>query len=643
MGRFIRGRHVAPDALGNRRRSRRGRFAVAALAIAIGTTGLAEVVGADTTVSPSDQSDGATVVRDQEVTINVSVGGRRWHRSSGTANYAPAGVGAVCKDATSPFSAVEVKGPGGDVVFSAGSPTTVTLGAGWRGGPWSTTLDLTDQPPGEYTVTTTISNRLGQGLLGALLTSCPTVGTPTGVVNGTGTPMNTSIAGVQTETTTFVYRPWQHVFRDFFAGGSVSFNTAPEEFTFAVNGHSAPVVKEAEGAEAVQVYSLPSSTFFTPPADPAGCVADPAGCLPPSAVPCDGPGCTPRLAVINWQNATDGIFGIFDLDTRAFVALADVGDDQRVLASGGAVADDLLRTTYDGAVESAAQLGINLPQLLAQPVTLRAFANGRTTTITVSLLEGLSFVTRPTATPASGSLVLGAGLIVHVGTWSGVPTQADGTSGYGYTVQEAGILPAIPSGLPAPANLLLTGGKVRHVVGKVPADGGTHIIAIGASTEPSTGLLIPLPLPEGVPALDIAGFPATVGPVTGLGTGTDSGVEFIGDDLTVLQFELCLGGTCLVGFGTIIGSGVALFPGNPLDQLVSIGEIPALWNTCVLGIDASAPVCPAGPIELITQIDGQLADVAAQVLGNAEVQDALASLEPVTGPLLDTVLAGLPA
>ena len=649
-GAMTEGRHfVRADESAPRSRKRR-RLGVALAVVALTSTLVGGIGSAATTVSPSEQDGATTVVREEHVTLDVGTQANMFARSTtgfttasgGTANAAysqmnPSNNSILnflpCTGTNSPWSEVTVLDPNGDPVFHAESPEVggvFSLGLQkWRGSPWSTEMDLTGAEAGVYTVQTRIHNKVRSthnfSTSNVFYLPC-TTGTPTQMTAfALGNPPNFRYtAGPVLETTTFEYRPWQQRFEDVFGGGSVSFNLTPEEFTFEVDGNQGPLVKGADGAAAIQTFGLPSGALFTPPADPQDCATDPASCLPSVAMPCNIANCDPRIVFIAWASGNggepgDNLFGFFDLDTRAFVAYARTNGVQRVLLSGGTVIDGLLGTTYAGLVQAAAAAGIDLPALLAQPVTIR-FANMEIThEITVSLLEGLQIVTRPTDIRPPGATELAAGLIIHIGTWLGVP-DLGGYSGYGYTVQEAGVLPAIPSGLPAPANLLLTGGKLRHVVGLMPEDGGLHIVPIGVSTQPSTGLL--LPLPADIP-LSLAGFPATVAPITGLPAATDSGVEFLGDDMVIAQFELCLGPLVgCFGGGTLIGTGLALFPSSPLHRHISIGELPALWTNCDLDMTGGAPVCPEGPVRVVTQLDGVIQDATTSILGNAAVLDA---------------------
>ena len=618
------------------RRIKTGAFVAAALFAGVTAGNMAS--GVTTITAPVPEQPG-NVVRDESVSLSINPGANVHTRniplvagSAWTNVSDPFTAGLLCTGDNpagtnrSPRSTVVVTGPGGIEILNQVSPVkdrglvSPTYGqplvpqpppgnSNYRGGPWTTSASLAGRPAGIYTVTTTIENKYKNGLLGACTTGSATIGSTssTAVTNG---PI--------IESFQFEYRPWQQQFNDFFGGGSVRFNITPEEFTYTVGGAAGPLVKGTAGASAMSFYALPDAASYALPADPASCAVDPSACIPDLAYPCDpGAGCTPRLVFINYSKFPTTLIGLFDLQTRAFVAFAQAGGKTRVLVSGGTQVDALLNTTFANVIAAAAAAGVDLPLLLAQPIVVKlSNGNGMTNEITLSLFEGLEIFTRPTVKGPPGPLTLGAGLIIHIATWT--PTPDTLPTGYGYTVQEAGILPAIPSGLPAPANLLLSGGKIRHVVGRVPVGGGQHVIALSVDTA----------------AGEPNGLPFWIPIVSGATTVADNGIEFIGDDVIIASAEGCPLGICF-GFGALVGTGLALFPVSPLDGLISIGDIPALWNDCML--NTATVTCPTGPIALITQVDGILQDIAGQALANPTVAEALAALDPIIGPLLADV------
>ena len=606
---------------------------------------------AATTITQPTTEQPGNVVRSDAVSLAINPGGLSASRSSSTATYTyqcNASILNACSGANSPLSQLIVKAPDGTEVLNRTSPwknaslASVLNGTfdlaidpqpatapsgGYRGGPWSASLSLAGLPAGVYTVTTVITNKTKTGVLGSCITATATAGT------------TASTAGTVTESFTFEYRPWQQTFVDYFEVGSVQFNTTPKEFAFEVDGSASPIVKGAAGAAAMHFFTLPDATvdlsnnlqlhLYTPPADPLICVDEPHLCLPPDAIPCDPEtGCIPRIAVITYDQpgtsvSHNQLVGFFDLQTRAFVAHARTGGKIRVLASGGTDLDALLNEGWKTLVNTAAGAGIDLPHLLSQPVVVRVPGPTPAEQIeaTVSLLEGIQLAYIPTVAGPLGPPTLGAGLIVHIGSWSGMPDKGGG-SGYGLQVKSAEDLPALPA-LPSIGALLASGGKLRHIVGKVPPGGGQHMIALSVDTSPGApnGLPVWLPLVSGV---------ATVG---------DNGVEFIGDDLLTIHFELCLAGSCS-GLSTLAGTGLAIFPASPLTGTLSIGELPLIWTTCTAGLGTAT--CPAGSVRLITDIDRLVADSTGSLLTDPAVQDVLQLADPVLDQLLGGPLGGIP-
>jgi hypothetical protein len=296
-----------------------------------------------------------------------------------------------------------------------------------------------------------------------------------------------------------------------------------------------------------------------------------------------------------------------------------------VIVSGGTQVDDLLHTTFASLVDTAAAAGIDLPALLAKPVKVKLVQGDKTTVITVSLLEAIEITNVPTEHQPSGQLAIVAGLLLHTGEWSAAPAGANGTSGYGAFVQEAGILPAIPP----TAGLL--GGKLRHIVVSVPDNGGTHIDLTKALAVPLAGAapgiaagLLEAQLGTDLPdeSVDVAGTLEQLGVTADTAGVVDSGMEFIGDDIITISFEVCVSGSCS-GLSVVAGTGLALFPRSPLDPFLSIKDIPVLWNDCLTGLTVS---CPTGPIAAIDQLDVAVSDLAAQLLSNPAVSDALGAV-----------------
>lgn len=625
-------------------RARRGVAILTTLALAAGLAGLSQA-NATTSIVPLPAESGANgpIVRNDSINLNVDTGGRLYTRTSSSGNFALQSspfiyaLAGCLGDNTaaggrnqSPRSQLTVTGPGttGTVLAKTSPAKNVALNGAetvitpppapgnntWLGGPWSTSLSLSGKPAGVYTVTTTITNKLKTGF-GAC-----TTGTP-GLAATPGTPANTFTAGDRTESWTFEYRPWQEKFSDLLGTGTIQMNVTPEEFQFDVSSGSSPIITGAAAESAVKLYSVPTGfEFELSLPNPGACGRDPLSCLPDTAVNCDPAlGCTPRLATINFNDGANKLVGLFDFDTKAFAAVATAGGRTRVLFSGGTQVDGLLHDLLDQLNATAAQLGIDLPALLGTTVDLNLQRpDGSTDVIRISLLRALEIFNVPNG-PATGvgvfaPITLGAGVILHTGAWTAAPdpayTAPDGTqhSGYHYTVTEASALPALPS-LPAPLNILVPPGKIKHVNAKLPAGGGTHSVLIGADTEfdPATGLPVHLPL---------LSTPAAV---------ADNGIDFVGAATVVTVPDTCVLGFCFGG-GLTLGTGVATFGTSPLP--VNLGSLPLLWGDQL------------GLATVMASVDELVAQVSTTVLTNPAVTDLLASLP--LGDLLGGGVPGLP-
>jgi hypothetical protein len=609
-------------------RARRGVAILTALALAAGLAGLTSATAATTVASPETNGAGQAVVRDDSTTLAVDTGGRIFSRLTGAAGFAAqstlAGIAVTgclgdnpAGTDRSPRSRLVVTDPAGEVVLDQTSPARNLLtnapsptpgNSNYLGGPWSTTVSLAGRPAGVYTVNTIITDRLRTG---ALPSQVCLIGTP-------GTPANTFVLGTRTETTTFEYRPWQAQFADLLGTGTVRLNTVPEEFRFGVSGASSPVVTGAAAADAMKLYSVPDSfEFQLSLPNPGACGTDPLACLPTGALSCNpGTGCRPRLATINYDGGADKLVGLFDLETRAFAAVATTGGRTRLLVSGGTAVDGFLQGLLDQLNGMAAQLGIDLPALLGTTLDLNLQRpDGSTDVIRISLLRAIELFNMPNG-PATGvglvaPLSLGAGVILHTGAWLApadpTATAPDGTprSGFHYTVTEATALPAVPS-LPVPLNALVAPGKLKHVSARVPAGSGSHSVVLGADTEsdPVTGLPVHLPL------------------LSTPGAVADSGIDFVGTATVVTVPEQCLAGFCFGG-GFMLGTGVATFGTSPLP--VDFASLPLVWGD-ELGLGS-----------VMAPVDGLVAQIAGSLLSNPAVTDLLGNL-----PLADVLGGGLP-
>jgi hypothetical protein len=586
------------------RRSRRTVAVLTSLALAAGLAGFTGANAATTIPSPTNESGAnGSVVRGDVATVNVDPGGVNYFRSSGSGTFSALGSPGLCWGTGSPSSEVKVTGPDNVVVLQKTSPVknlanqivspqpASPSGTQHRGGAWSAEVQLS--VPGVYRVDTTLNNRVKTGVFGGC-----------GVGTGNGTSVGAS--PVFEPPTFFEYRPWQQKFTDLLGTGKVQLNTVPKEFQFEVSGASAPS-PIIDGAQAMRLYSLPNGAAFSLDIpNPGACGSDPLSCLPETALSCNpAQGCVPRLVTINYQGAADKLTGLFDLETKAFAAVATTGGHTRVLVSGGTQVDKFLHDLLGQVTDAAGQLGIDLPALLDTDVDLNVQQpDGTTKVIRVNLLKGLEMFSVANG-PATGlgiaaPITLGAGVITHFSTWTGSPdpdyTDSNGLphSSFGYDVTEASALPAVPS-LPSLASLLVPPGKIQHIRSRIPKGAGTHSVVLGADThaDPATGLPVHLPL------------------ISTPGTTTDDGIDFVGR-ATVVQFDICvdLFGTLVCGGGgLVLGTGVATFGTNPLP--INFGSIPLIWGD-ELGLGS-----------LMAPVDGLVSDLTESVLTNPAVTDLL--------------------
>lgn len=574
------------------RRSTLPGVVVTALAAASLSVVMATSANAATTVSPSQAGD-PPVVRDTTVTVSVDRTAMTYYRGSSTAAFAPQGGLAVAAGLTvcrgdnpagtnnSPRTTVVVTAPDGSVVSSATSPARDMGAAGFLTQPshqpllapapsntgyrgdlpeagafhgLTSTIDLAGKPAGTYTVTTTHTNKVKTGLLGGC-----TTGTP--VSNGSGGFTSAGPApGDQVETQTFEYRPWQANFVDVLGAGKVSTNLTPAEFTFSIGQKRAAIL--AGGTEAHQrFYTFPSSTFALP-SDPVACAEDPAGCLPATAAPCyPETGCTPRLMIVNKPSnaaANDALQGVFDLESKAFIALAKVGGTTRLLMSVGTANDAIYDDVLQNLITSAEAGGIDLASILATEVSV---GTGKDK-VSLSLLNGLQL--DPSSSPGgvqiSTDASVQAGVILHLNSTlrltggacvANSGGSAQGTRQYahkeptGYNVVTSDLLPGVPAVGPlAP----LTGGPVWSITGKFSDDAllNTASAIIGADTA----------------AGEPNGYPVWIQPfVSGIHTAKPKTMDFVGTG-TWSASETPLGAGCLT-VNLLVGTGVAVY-NNPL-------------------------------------------------------------------------------
>ncbi len=358
-------------------------------------------------------------------------------------------------------------------------------------------------------------------------------------------------------TVQFEYRPWEQRFKDTLNNaGGVDFNlNSSREFQFRMRDGRESTIKDAP--QAFTVIKMPTDAGLVLPPDPSVCVANPAVCTPTTPQQCESaPGsCEDRLVIINYtgnkaaNGDTQNLFGLFDLDSRAFVAYARMGNSVVILKSLGQVDADVLALKQQLSTE-AAKLGINAAQLSKMQLS---YVGGGTTT-KLSLDEGLEFLTqtgRPNGATIIGGPAVEAGVVIHtiIGTYTGLPLSTSGPySVYGsaLTLPPLTGLPALPA-LPAPLTaygplvegLLAAGGVGVRQIKASGYTGGSHIYALAAGLEPATQKLLYIP--------------------TDAATITDKSIDFVGVPLVMLN-----GGSCNVlgqcaGLGILTGAGVALY------------------------------------------------------------------------------------
>ncbi len=352
---------------------------------------------------------------------------------------------------------------------------------------------------------------------------------------------------------TFEYRPWEQRFKDTLNNaGGVDFNlNSAREVQFQWRDGRQSTIKNAP--DAFSVYKLPKNGGLILPQDPAPCVADLASCLPPNVPQCTSnpASCEDRLVVINYRPAGDNqhVVGLFDLQSRAFVAYTRIGNAVVVLKSLGGFDAQALALKQQ-LITEAAKLGINAAQLSAMQLS---YVGGGTTT-KLSLDEGLEFLTqtgRPNGATVLGGPAVQAGVVIHtiIGSYKGLPLSTSGpysVFGTGLTLPPLTGLPALPA-LPAPLTsygplvegLLASGGLGLRHIKAAGYTGGAHIYALAAGLEPATEKLLYIP--------------------TDADTISDKSIDFVGVPLVLINGGACnLVGQC-VGLGILTGAGAALY------------------------------------------------------------------------------------
>jgi hypothetical protein len=468
----------------------------------------------------------------------------------------------------------------------------------------SFTLNLTGLPSGTYTVTTTTYNETKSDTTG-------TGGSAGQCVVGVPTTDGKSIVlGPVTTNSTFVYRPWQNTFVDVFGAGKVFANTLPHEYQFNFGPAAVQSSQLFTGPDTVErLYAFPSTDPFLLPN--SSCLTDPVTCLPAAAVPCEpSDGCTPRIMTINDVSGPQKLQGVFDLQTKAFLARANLNGVSRLLVSTGTANDAAIGALLAKLKADAAAKGINLESLLNTKVRL---ANG-VNELDITLLQGLQIA----PSSANGVQIVSdttvqAGLILDVyvdlrtgacaassASNTSTPPRYTPTVGYGYTVQKSDILPSIPSVGPLGA---IASGPLFHITGKFSsaplANTASAVLGVDtAADEPN-------------------GYPVWVEPFLSAGhVNSPSTMDFLGT-ATWSASQTNLGVACLVS-DTMLGTGVALY-NNPL---------PVGFGTLL-----SALYKPSAAAEkLLNQINAAVQSVVDQ-----------AGTNPTVAALLGQLLGALPA
>ena len=610
--------------------------AAAALLVALGS----QVVPASAVVTyDPDPSDTSGVVRDALLSVELDAAsmGLGYNRSktstTSTANFSPLvpylaslvpcrGDDPLGLRDLSPRATVSVSGPNGTVgsvgtparAYGLLAPSTVAdpqpsapgndvyRGGDSRGSSFNATFNLEGQPAGTYTITTTTYNRVRETSGFTVATNC-VVGTPTGP--------QTFELGPVVETKTFEYRPWQYIFTDVFGGGRISLNTVPAETQQRVGNQLGRIHNGNQTA-----FALPSDGTFMLPPDPSACAANPSSCLPAGAVLCDpAAGCDPRVLIVNFNDGTQMLHGVFDLKTRAYIARTAVGKTVRVQASLGTENDVMYKDLLSQLGTAAAEQGLDLASLLATRVQV---SNG-TQAVGLSVLNGLQV--DPTTTPAGiqifSNTTVSAGLILNVyaalgGTCEATAGDSDpntpapdrytNTAGWGYTVQKSDLVPDVPR--VSPADSLGIGGPIYHIRGDF--SGPTLLAMNNTLAGVNTLSGEPNGYPVWIEALGLAGSPL-------LGDNTPAKtMDFLGTALWSASETPTVIGCTTVDF--MLGTGVAVY-NAPADVFTAL----PLWTP------------NPGAEAVKTAIDSAVADVVAQVTTN-----------PVVAGLLEQVVGAVP-
>lgn len=412
---------------------------------------------------------------------------------------------------------------------------------------------------------------------------------------------------------TVEYRPWQHTFRDILSTGSVSMNTiGAREFSYKVKDKSSDAV--IDGTSSMTLYELGDPASFTFPSDPTVCTTNPQSCLPPTVKQCANTGpCNARLVVVDYQpnvSPPNKLIGIFDLQTKAFVASASAKGTTRILASLGTQLDAELLAVLGSTVASLQSAsGVDIANLLATQVRLRMTGpDGNEASVFISLGELLTIVQGPPTGPNGINVLapfsVNAGYVFH--QVLGVSPASD--TAKPYTVTESQLVPSVPLPLAVPAAppLLVVepGGTLKHIEGNYPS--ATNV-PIGSHSVGASALANNLDTAPNEPS----GLPAWLPVLSKGATVPDSDMDFIGHALVIANSVTPLGSAGNLKVGFVLGFGATIFGKNPLP--IGFGNLPLIW-------DPQDPAVQSLIAQINSTVSGAIADPAvqdllAQVLG----------------------------
>ncbi|MEZ0578261.1 hypothetical protein [Nocardioides sp. MH1] len=603
----------------------------------LGALGASGTASGETTVSPTEPGS-PPVVRDGTVDIKVDVAAMGYFRSTATSAINPVSAASYLANTTtckgdnpagtnnSARTIVTVTDPDGNTVLTQTSPArNIALGgfftsptnqplnpqpapgnANYLGDfPGSTyhgmkvSLDLDGRPAGVYTVTTTNRNMVKTGNNGPCVVGHP------------GATNTTLVTGDVVETDTFVYRPWQYKFTDVLGNGVIQANASPAEVSARIGNDATGVLSGK-----AKFYALDGS--FALPSDPETCATDPDTCLPSAAKPCNPDlGCTPRLMITQYPTVITGgkvnrLQGIFDLQTKAFIANVAIDGHQRVLMSLGpndAYYHDALATLST----KLAAKNIDLPALLATQVVLA----GNKNTTTLSLLNGLQI--DPTGTEggvhlrSTGTVQAGVLLDIYANLRltggacvASSASSANGDRRYtptedsGYNVRTSDLLPSVPAAGPLGA---IVGGPVFSIEG--------DFVSANAPLLNTASAVIGVDTADNEPH----GYPVWVEPFVSSPThvANPKRMDFLGT-ATWSASESPIGTTGCSTVDFMLGTGVAIFD-NPVrvgfDELVDAATQP---NPTVRSVITAVDSATNGAINDVTT-NPVVADLLAQVVG----------------------------